>query len=1333
MKTAYAHYIAVALLIASIPQPLGIVGAKTANTYKNATTIVAPFAEKTKTKTDASEWEIDDKTGHTNITWAPIVHDTSTLNKSNKTNETQTGNELWKDTSYKGSNIPMRFITLVVKHNNPINIKISSSESKPYLQSLPRTSPIVPKNIDGTPRPELVSDAEPANLPSSPAFVMREAYLSDTRLVVLAISKIFQPDNTPRELTNIALQVEDSAVALSDEQDMEQLDRFLAMGDVLSLPKFTPAPNVRPRMQNSQTDLACVNNVPTPANAQARSNAVKIQVANTGIQRVTGADLIAAGLKSNATDASKLRLFHRGNEVAIDLHDSNNNNRLDSGESFYFYAPNFSDRWNTKDFYWLTTDSVTGLRMSNGTVNLTPSTPTANTAFETGLWRQPKDYDSLFAGPSADHWFSRDMKTDSSATAPEASVPVTLTNVLPLVAGNATITVLGTVYTRNESRLSVKLGSSTSSVATKNGMGNWAPSFQVNSTTNNLTVYLNRSTRPTGFWLDKVTWQRPVSLDFRGAGASFVVAAGAKRNQLSNTPNGRMLYDITNENAPKTINLTGATNTEFQSGANGGTFILTGNNNVFSPAVSAYNFVDLVAPRKVNAVYIAPPAFQGALQPLVAHRQNQGYSVLVVDPQNIYDWFNFGLVSPEAIRSYLRYINDAWDVSPTAVVLVGDGTVDPQNFKRNNFSNFIPPYLADVDLFIGETSCETCFVRYTCDDPKADLLPDAYIGRLPVNTSAQLSTLVNKIINYETSTDNGVWRNSVAFFADNTDEAGSFALSNERLNALQPPTTIRKRQYYFELSDNSPTKPAANETWYDTNATSTNQKIIKIINDGNSILNYNGHGNWKVWGAPTLLDPNQIDSFKNTNRPSILLSWTCLTGQFQNAFDTASIMDERFLLHPTGGAVATWSPSGWDVIEAHDKLAIGFYRKLWSSPSGSQTIGALTMAGYQLLSANSCCTAPLWTYLILGDPLTRVRAYSGVAPMKLSLPATLNLNNSNGGGGSAAFNSPAGLAMSSDGKYAIVADAQNHTVRRIDIATGAVTIIAGSTSANGAVDGTSSAARFDEPRGIAISADNKFALIADFNNHAIRKINLENGQVTTLAGKLGQSGSQNGAGTNASFNRPSGVAISGDGLFALVADSGNNLIRKINLTTGEVTTLAGAAGVTGSTNGSFGSALFNNPTAIALNGDGSVALVTDTGNHTIRRINLLKREVSTVAGMAGVSGSADGLIPQSRLNAPQGVWLSADTQYAMIADTGNNTIRRLWLADNRLETLMGKAGQTGKVDAIGSAARFNAPTSIAVSLDGSLVLLSDSGNNEIRRLTGATKIFMSFVYKSSKR
>jgi sugar lactone lactonase YvrE len=256
------------------------------------------------------------------------------------------------------------------------------------------------------------------------------------------------------------------------------------------------------------------------------------------------------------------------------------------------------------------------------------------------------------------------------------------------------------------------------------------------------------------------------------------------------------------------------------------------------------------------------------------------------------------------------------------------------------------------------------------------------------------------------------------------------------------------------------------------------------------------------------------------------------------------------------------------------------------------------------------------------------------------------LGSNDGTGAAARFNIP--RCVATDGANLYVADTGNHTIRRIVIATGAVTTLAGSAEISGSSDGVGTEARFYYPYGIATDGANLY--VADTGNHTIRRIGISSRAVTTLSGTAGDEGSDDGVGTAARFYYPHGIATDGANLY--VADTGNHTIRRIAISTGEVTTHSGSAGISGSGDGT-GAARFCSPNGIAT--DGANLYVADTWNHTIRRISIATGTVTTLAGAAGDEGSGDGTGAAARFRSPNGIATGGVNLY--VADTYNHKIR----------------------------------------------------------------------------
>jgi sugar lactone lactonase YvrE len=270
-------------------------------------------------------------------------------------------------------------------------------------------------------------------------------------------------------------------------------------------------------------------------------------------------------------------------------------------------------------------------------------------------------------------------------------------------------------------------------------------------------------------------------------------------------------------------------------------------------------------------------------------------------------------------------------------------------------------------------------------------------------------------------------------------------------------------------------------------------------------------------------------------------------------------------------------------------------------------------------------------------------------------------------------------------------------------------LFAGDLAHRGAVDGTGAAARFNHAFGVAAdSAGNLY--VSDRGNNTIRRITPA-GVVTTFAGRPGSTGSRDGAGAEASFDYPGGIATDRAGN-VYVSDYGNYTIRKIT-PAGVVTTLAGTAGARGSADGAGAAARFEGPLAVAADGAGNL-YVTDLHN-TIRRITPAG-VVTTLAGKAHAEGSSDGTGATARFSFPRGIATdSAGNVY--VADHGNHAIRKI-TPGGLVTTLAGRAGVEGSADGAAAAARFSGPLGIAVdSADN--VYVVDLDNHAIRKITPA--------------
>lgn len=334
------------------------------------------------------------------------------------------------------------------------------------------------------------------------------------------------------------------------------------------------------------------------------------------------------------------------------------------------------------------------------------------------------------------------------------------------------------------------------------------------------------------------------------------------------------------------------------------------------------------------------------------------------------------------------------------------------------------------------------------------------------------------------------------------------------------------------------------------------------------------------------------------------------------------------------------------------------------------------------------------------------------------------------------------------------------------------TILAGAVGVAGSADGIGTNASFNLPLAVAVD-ENENVYIADSSNNLIRKINSK-GVVTTMAGAVGVAGSDDGIGTNATFNSPEGVAVDSSGN-VYVADTGNRTIREID-SNGVVSTIAGHQvlqqfqsiqtlretnlpafyGSFNDSNGIGTNAVFSEPVTVALDAstniyvadqysgnvrmidsDEYVSTIADFGAGGAGPIDLTVdkrttnifvidqwiqcickispfKTVTTLAGRAGVIGDNDGKATNASFDNPQGITVDA-LGNVYVSQRFNNIIRKIDWAGN-VTTIAGNIGFSGSSNGVGTNATFNAPGSMTVDHYGNLYVV-DTGNNTIRKGT----------------
>ncbi len=306
---------------------------------------------------------------------------------------------------------------------------------------------------------------------------------------------------------------------------------------------------------------------------------------------------------------------------------------------------------------------------------------------------------------------------------------------------------------------------------------------------------------------------------------------------------------------------------------------------------------------------------------------------------------------------------------------------------------------------------------------------------------------------------------------------------------------------------------------------------------------------------------------------------------------------------------------------------------------------------------------------------------------------------------------PAGNVFVADPSSNVVWSLQNQSGASPTIVAGGGALAPAQANGGQAVD-----AALNQPNAVALDAAGNL-YIAETGANLVRKVNLATGIITTVAGtgSAGYSGDQ-GAALSATLNAPAGIAANAVGdLF--IADTGNNVIRRVYAHSGTITTVVGngTAGYSGD-DGDALQAELKSPQSVAVDPTGRI-YIADTGNSVVRAVDPVTDLITTIAGNGTSGFSGDGALAVSaELNAPAAVAADAAGN-VYVADTGNARVRKIYAQSGTIVTLAGSATMGDEGDSgPANAAVLSAPSGVALDSLGQ-VLISDPGNDTVRRVS----------------
>jgi len=737
---------------------------------------------------------------------------------------------------------------------------------------------------------------------------------------------------------------------------------------------------------------------PSRLEAAAAEPWYKIGVNADGLYTITCAQLEGAGIDVSALDPRTLKIYQAGTELAIDVA-GQADGRCDAGDFIEFYGQAARTKYTDTNIYWLTLGGAAGKRMASRDSSNAGSIPAAFTA--TLHLEQNKWY--VTAVPmveDADHWYW-DYIIGPSAVNYGFSAD-------QLASGNWTATLQVDLfgYTGGSHHHFFYLNDHLIADTTWSGAVERLaviafPQTFLDAVTNTLRI----SETVAG----SVSYVNSFDLNYA---SGFTATNDVRRFRQAS--GGAWRYQIAGLSSPEAesfdisdpfsvTRIVSSTVTPVNS-----SYTLEFADTIVSP----HEYLALASARRkspVSIVYDNPSDLRSTnhgadyiiisyggfitdVQPLANYRASQGLRVQVVDVQDVYDEFSYGLMDAQAIRDFLKYTYANWQKpAPAFVLLVGDGDYDFKNYLGNSPPNYIPPYLRLVDPWIGETATDNQYVAFGVP---TTTLPYMAIGRLPANNAAEAGVMVAKILNYEQSPPTGAWRSRVTFVTDSAyksnggaDTAGNFWELSDLIasSSLLLPTPMSADRIYYNPcpSSNNP-QCVLPYTPYPT-AASVRNGITTAINDGRLIVNYIGHGAVRFWAGDQIFRLQDLSALTNGPRLPVMLAMTCLEGAFHDPV-LPSLAETNVRL-AGGGALASWSASGFGVALGHDFLDQGFFAAVMQQ--GVYQIGPAAMLGKLNLWTNSggAHRDLIDTFNLLGDPASRLAIAPDVAIAKTVSPA----------------------------------------------------------------------------------------------------------------------------------------------------------------------------------------------------------------------------------------------------------------------------------------------------------------------------------------------------------
>ena len=727
---------------------------------------------------------------------------------------------------------------------------------------------------------------------------------------------------------------------------------------------------------------------------ELREFSVKSVVRKDDVYKINGKDLLER-FKIKNCSISYIQVFNKNQPVPIQILDDNADGIFDAEDSIIFYGLAENSKYTRDNVYWVNIKKrENSLRISSMEINASQENFNAPFFLEDTMMLEKDDEEykegEVMKGQTV-HWLWQEIKTDKPFETSfnldnfaEENLPA-IVSVDFYVVGERLVNSKATMILNNSLKKELNI-TKTKEWTEKIDI----PSNMLKKIDNKIRIEFTapikesseKEEKECALYLDKFTITYKRNLKFEKDAIKLFPEKDANGKEFVkyefDTPQyvKAFVFDITDKGNIKIIptqHIKNALSFSVDAKANK-ELILTNLGSIESLPLEEFSSSKITSnTNQANLIIIYHPLFSDAVKKLAEFKKSQNISTQIVNIFDIYNEFNYGIFSPEAIKKFIAFALKNWsDPKPMNVILFGDSTRDYLGNYRNDVINYVPVYLVGENRNVYAS--EYWFVSCLGDDS----LPDMNIGRISISNPIDADNIVEKIIHYSTQSPKSNWRARLSYIAD---EGEGFTEKCEELTQQYTPpffdnVKIRLEDFKFEDNFYVPKEKVHLLKQYNKVSPECNNVIFDLFQKGVTVVEFYGHGAPNIWADERIWfggDSKYSDNLKLTNgdKLPLIVNMTCSTGAIDFPEKPWNVcISEDMLRTKNGGVIALYSPTGDGFTRYHFEISKFIRNAIFKN--NLRRFGDILTQSYINYAVFNPNISQVDMFILLGDPTLRL-------------------------------------------------------------------------------------------------------------------------------------------------------------------------------------------------------------------------------------------------------------------------------------------------------------------------------------------------------------------------